>query len=128
MLPFMGPQCLSQVRGIYWETPSPRAACVSLTTILSICCLREPPCSLCGLTYYGSHDRHRSLGVSHSFIQQTYTCIPCAGHLREALRIQTPLTSSEADVHGTTHTHGEFSLWYVLDIRKYLQRVSKTGA
>ena len=32
MLPWQGPQGLSQVRGQCWETNSPKAACVSPTT------------------------------------------------------------------------------------------------
>ena len=65
-------------------------------------------------------------GFIHS---QTYIVhLLCAGYFRKIVRMQLALTSSEADVHETTHTHSELPPGYMLDTRKSLQRVSKTGA
>ena len=50
----------------------------------------------------------------------------CARHFSEAMTIKLALASKKADVHEMTHTHSELPLWYMLDMRKYLQRVSKT--
>ena len=65
------------------HTRSQGSLCLPHPT-LSICCPGEPPTSLCGWTYYWSHDRYRSLGVPlslfHSFIQQTHMHLLCAGH------------------------------------------------
>ena len=43
------------------------------------------------------------------------------------MRIQLALASAKADVCETTHTHSELPFGYKLDLRKCLQRVTKTG-
>ena len=37
------------------------------------------------------------------------------------------LTSRKAYVHEMTHTRSELPLWYMLDMRKGLETVTKTG-
>ena len=51
----------------------------------------------------------------------------CARHFREAMRIKLTLTSKKADVQEMTHADSELSFWYMLDMRKGLQKVTKTG-
>ena len=64
----------------------------------------------------------------HSLIQHTSIVHPlCARHFREAMRIKLTLTSKKADVQEMTHTDSELSFWYMLDMRKGLQKVTKTG-
>ena len=64
----------------------------------------------------------------HSLIQQTSIVHPlCAKLFREAMRIKLALTSKKADVQEMTHPHSELSFWYMLDMRKGLQKVTKTG-
>jgi len=43
------------------------------------------------------------------------------------MRIKLALTSKKADVQEMTHPHSELSFWYMLDMRKGLQKVTKTG-
>ena len=43
------------------------------------------------------------------------------------MRIKLALTSKKVNVQEMTHTQSELSPWYMLDMRKGLQRVTKTG-
>ena len=64
----------------------------------------------------------------HSLIQHTSIVHPLyARHFREAMRIKLTLPSKKTDVHKMTHPHSEFLFWYMLDMRKGLQKVTKTG-
>ena len=64
----------------------------------------------------------------HSLIQHRNIVHPlCARHFRDAMRIKLALTSKKADVQEMTHPHSELSFWYMLDMRKGLQKVTKTG-
>ena len=49
----------------------------------------------------------------------------CARHFRDVMRIKLALTSKKANVQEMTHTHSELSLWYMLDVRNGLQKVTK---
>ena len=63
----------------------------------------------------------------HSLIEQTHIGHPlCARHFREAMRTKLTLTSKKADAQ-KWHTHLVNWLWYMLDVRKGLQRVTKRG-
>ena len=65
---------------------------------------------------------------NYSFIPSTNIVhLLCARHFSEAMRIKLALTSSKAYVHEMTHTHSELPLWCMLDMRKSLERVTKTG-
>ena len=88
------------------------------TVCLSHCWWDIRYTSLDGLHYFHS---------LHSLIQQTSILHPlCAKQFREAMRIKLTLTSKKVNVQ-MTHTQRELSLWYMLDMRKCLQRVTKTG-
>ena len=64
----------------------------------------------------------------HSLIHHTNIVCPlCARHFRDVMRIKLSLTSKKADVQEMTHPHSELSFWYMLDMRKGLQRMTKTG-
>ena len=64
----------------------------------------------------------------HSLIQQTSIVHPLwARHFRDMMREKLTLTSEKANVQEMPHRHSEFSLWYMLDMRKGLQRMTKTG-
>ena len=64
----------------------------------------------------------------HSLIHHTNIVCPlCARHFRDVMRIKLSLTSKKADVQEMTHPHSELSFWYMLDMRKGLQKVTKTG-
>ena len=64
----------------------------------------------------------------HSLIEQTNIVHPlCARHFSETVRIKLSLTSKKADVQEMTQSHSELSHWYILDMRKGLQRVTRTG-
>ena len=89
--------------------------------------------TLC-VTRYLFPKRYSSLEVTycflsfHSLIEQTSFGHPlCDRHFREARRIKLALTSKKADVQEMTHPHSELSFWYMLDMRKGLQKVTKTG-
>ena len=74
MLLWQRPQGLNRVRGRCWETNSPRAACVSPTTTLTICCPRHLHLHCMGRLIIGETQIQVS-GCS-SFIHSTY--IHCA--------------------------------------------------
>ena len=62
----------------------------------------------------------------HSLTKQTSLGHPlCARHFREPMRIKFALPSKKADAQGMRHTHSELWLWYMLDMRKCLQRLSR---
>ena len=102
-------------------------------TIMRMCCPRESPSLLCAwptvcsppdtaLWMFLIHYFH-SL---HSLTKQTSLGNPlCARYFREAMRMKLTLTSKKADAQEMRHTHSGWWLWYMLEIRKCLQRLSR---
>ena len=102
-------------------------------TTMRICCPHKSPSSLCdwpvvcspqdtALCMFLIHYLH-SL---HSLTEQTRLGHPlCARHFREPMRIKFALPSKKADAQEMRHTHSELWLWYMLDMRKCLQRLSR---
>ena len=102
-------------------------------TTMRICCPRESPSSLCDWPVICSPPDtalwtfliHYFYSL-HSLTKQTSLGHPlCARHFREVMRIKLAFTSKKADAQEMRHTHSELWLWYMQDMRKCLQRLSR---
>ena len=102
-------------------------------TTMRISCPRESLSSLCNWPVICSQSDtvlwmfliHYSHSL-HSLTKQTSLGHPlCARHFSEVMRIKLASTSKKADAQEMRHTYSELWLWYMLDMRKYLQRLSR---
>ena len=102
-------------------------------TTMRICCPHKSPSSLCdwpiicsppdtALWKFLIHYFHSLYSLTK---QTSFGDLLCARHFREAMRIKLALTSKKADAQELRYAHSELWFWYMLDIRKCLQRLSR---